>query len=190
MRQFAALRCLSLALLCCIAQASHAQDFVAYEGKNAVQEGEGGTKKSVDGIDMWADGAPPRKFTLMGYINDRRHKSGLIGMISMSSRESDIVALAKKQGADAVILVSEGAETVGFVGANNATTTGNVNTFGNTGTVRAQTWGVQTSAAVQKNNSRYAVVKYLPSVAAAPVAPVAPAASSPDVAATPAEVPK
>lgn len=52
----------------------------------------------------------------------------------MANRESDIAALAKKQGADAVILVSEGAETVGFVGANNNSTSGNINSMGNTGT--------------------------------------------------------
>ena len=37
-----------------------AQEFLPYEGKNAIQEGEGGTKKVVDGVDFWADGAPPR----------------------------------------------------------------------------------------------------------------------------------
>jgi len=89
-----------------------AQEFLPYEGKNAVKEGEGGTKKIIDGVDFWADGAPPRPFKLLGYISDRRHKTGLVGMIRMSSLESDVAELAKKNGGDAVILVAAEAETV------------------------------------------------------------------------------
>jgi hypothetical protein len=67
-----------------------AQEFLPYEGKNAIPEGEGGTKKVVDGIDFWADGALPKPFKLLGYISDRRHKTGLIGAIRMSGLESDM----------------------------------------------------------------------------------------------------
>ena len=52
-----------------------AQEFEKWEGKPNVQEGNGGTKKVVNGIDFWADGAPPRRFVLLGYIQDRRHKT-------------------------------------------------------------------------------------------------------------------
>jgi hypothetical protein len=33
-----------------------AQEFLAYEGKNAIQEGEDRTKKVVDCVEFWADG--------------------------------------------------------------------------------------------------------------------------------------
>src|SRR3954465_14411160 len=95
------------------ASASLAQDFIAFEGKNAIREGEGGAKKTVEGVDFWSDGEPPRKFKLVGYITDRRQKSGLIGMASMSGLERDVANLAKKNGGDAVILMNSEAETIG-----------------------------------------------------------------------------
>lgn len=138
-----------------------AQEFLPWEGKNAIQEGEGGTKKVVDGIDFWADGAPPRPFKLLGYISDRRHKTGLIGLIRMSSLESDVAKLAKENGADAVILVGSEAETVGTVGSSYGSAQGNANTFGGNTTMHASGWSAGSSAAVQKQQSKYAVVKYV-----------------------------
>lgn len=90
-------------------------DFIAYEGKGAVIEGKGGGKKVVEGIDFWSDGDPPLKYKLLGYLTDRRHKSGLFGMISMSGLQSNIAFEAKKVGGDAVILLYSDAETVGGV---------------------------------------------------------------------------
>ena len=65
----------SLLLVCGIAagvaSAVDAQDFLPYEGKNAVREGDGGTKKVVNGIDFWADGAPcARQRAMMLYTSE------------------------------------------------------------------------------------------------------------------------
>lgn len=138
-----------------------AQEFLPYEGKNTVQEGEGGTKKVVDGVDFWADGAPPRTFKLLGYITDRRHKTGLVGWIRMSSLDSDVAKLAKENGGDAVILVASEAETVGTVGSSYGSARGNANTVGGNTTMHATGWSTGSSAAVQKQQSKYAVVKYV-----------------------------
>ncbi len=35
-----------------------APQFLSYEGRNAVHEGQGGEKKAVDGIDFWMNGEP------------------------------------------------------------------------------------------------------------------------------------
>jgi len=145
-----------------------AQEFLPWEGKNAIQEGDGGTKKVVDGVDFWADGAPPRAFKLLGYISDRRHKTGLIGMFRMSSLEGDVAKLAKENGGDAVILVGSEAETVGTVGSSYGNAQGNANTVGGNTTMHASGWSTGSSAAVQKQQSKYAVVKYVE-----PRAPVA-----------------
>lgn len=67
-----------------LSAATFADDFKAYEGKNTTFDGNGGEKTTVDGIDFWANGAPPRKFKLLGYIEDTRLKSGLIGKLRMS----------------------------------------------------------------------------------------------------------
>ena len=156
-----------------------AQDFLPYEGKNAVQEGEGGTKRVVDGVDFWADGAPPRPFKLLGYISDHRHKTGLIGMIRMSSLESDVAKLAKENGGDAVILVASEAETVGSVGNTFGRAQGTANTTGQSATMHATGSATSMTANVQKQQSKYAVVKYVEREKAGAGEVQAPPATSP-----------
>lgn len=72
----------------------------------------------------------------------------------MSGLQKDVAKLAKESGGDAVILVAANAETVGFVGRSQATATGSGNT--------ANAYGSSMSAGVQKQNTRFAVVRYLP----------------------------
>ena len=69
--------------------------------------------------------------------------------------------------------MSEGDETVGFVGVNNSNTNASANVHGNTVNGRSNTFGSNAGMANQKNSSRYAAVKYLED---APVS--APAAAS------------
>jgi hypothetical protein len=166
--------CACLLMSCSVAAAS---DFVSYEGKDAVQEGTGGEKKVVDDIDFWSNGAPPRKFKIIGYVTDARLKSGLIGMMRMSGLNSSIAKEAKKAGGDAVILTNSEVETK-FVshetvtnGAGTANTSGNINatTNGNTtsGTFGATTTSVDHSATssydlrLEQQHTKYAVIKYL-----------------------------
>lgn len=143
-------------------QIALATEFLPFEGKNAVQEGEGGTKKVIEGVDFWANGEPPRKYQLLGFVEDTRHKSGLIGKISMSSLETDVAATAKKAGGDAVILVAAEAEIVGAVRNSFGGGQANVSAFGNSARVNGSGWNTGISSAVKKQHSRYAVVKYLP----------------------------
>ena len=140
---------------------TYAQEFIVFEGKDTVREGDGGSKKVIDGMDFWVDGSPPKPFKLIGYITDRRHKTGLFGMISMSGLESSVVELAKKNGGDAVIQVSSEAETIGT--AFNSTGTANVTSSGYGNTVRSSGFGTTSgfAAQVQKQQSKFAVVKYV-----------------------------
>src|SRR5579871_3479959 len=78
--------------------ASAAPEFLAYDGKNAIQEGQGGEHKSINGVDFWMRGAPPRRFQLIGSLTDERHKTGLWGAIRMSSLETDIAKAALAAG--------------------------------------------------------------------------------------------
>jgi hypothetical protein len=122
---------------------SMAQEFLPFEGKQTVYEGNGGTRRNIDGIDFWENGDPPKKYMLLGYITDRRHKTGIWGAISMSNLETDVAKVAKQAGADAVILVSSDTETTG--------STGYVPPNGGARTIRP----------VQKFDSKYAVIKYV-----------------------------
>jgi hypothetical protein len=156
---------------------AHASDFVAYEGKDAIQEGKGGEKKTVDGIDFWSNGAPPRKFKIIGFVTDSRLKSGLIGMIRMSGLDSSIAKEAKKAGGDAVVLTNAESVTKAYVsntqanttttanttGNFNATTNGNstTGTFGATTTAHDQSNSTTFAAPIEQQHSKYAVIKYL-----------------------------
>ena len=163
-----------LLLGCSVASAS---DFVSYEGKDAIQEGKGGEKKIVDGVDFWSNGAPPRKFKVIGYITDSRFKSGLIGMMRMSGLESSIAKEAKKAGGDAVILANSEVETKAVIHNSSTYSSGTANTSGNmnattSGNTTTGTFGATTTAQGQSNtnaydtkweqqHTKYAVIKYL-----------------------------
>jgi len=165
------------ALLLTVGTTTVASDFVSYEGRDAVQEGNGGEKKTVDGIDFWANGAPPRKFKVIGYITDSRLKTGLIGMMRMSGLDSSIAKEAKKAGGDAVILTNAEVVTKAFItntqtnssatantsGSFNGTTTGTSTTgaYGATTTTQGSSNSTTVAAPIQQQHSRYAVIKYL-----------------------------
>jgi len=138
-----------------------ADDFTTYEGKNTIFDGNGGEKTTVDGVDFWSNGAPPRKFKLLGYIEDTRLKSGLIGKLRMSGLQSTIAKETKKAGGDAAILVDANSETTGSVGFGNTSAQASATSYGNTATAQGHSFTTGASAAVQKQHTRYAVVKYL-----------------------------
>ena len=124
-------------------------DFTAYEGKDAVQEGTGGEKKTVDGVDFWSNGAPPRKSKLLGFIADNRMKSGLIGKMRMAGLESSVAKEAKEAGGDAVILAGSETETKGSVGQTQSTGNATANSYGNSTTAWGHSSGTTQTAAVQ-----------------------------------------
>lgn len=148
-----------------------AGDFIAYEGKDSVQEGTGGAKKTVDGIDFWSDGAPPRPFKLLGYIDDTRHKSGLFGLARMAGLEGSIAKTARKNGGDAVILITSEAQTKGIATQSHETGNATVSSYGgNQATVNGSTSGNSWATRVENQHSRYAVVKYLVTEPSEPMA--------------------
>lgn len=149
-----AIAVLIVAMMLFLVAPTWAQEFAAWEGKEKVYEGEGGTRKTVDGIDFWSDGSPPRKFVLIGYITDRRHKTGLLGAMRMSRLESDVARVAREAGADAVILLSAEDETTGRIGT------------GFTPPGGGNSWGSATD--IKKQNTRFAAVRYVKEVETVP----------------------
>src|SRR5258708_2674698 len=75
-----------------------ATDYYSYAG-SPVYTGQGGASKNVNGVDFWVLGTPPRKFRIIGYIEDSRKR----GIIEMATRDPNIAAKAKAAGGDAVI---------------------------------------------------------------------------------------
>jgi hypothetical protein len=123
--------CALIILALCFPALALAQEFSAFEGKAKIYEGEGGTRKTVDGIDFWDNGAPPRKFQLIGFITDSRYESGWWGALAMDNLESDVAEVAKDAGGDAVIAVRSEAQSVGG------------------------------DSSVRKHHSKFAVIKYV-----------------------------
>jgi hypothetical protein len=137
--------------------ANAAPEFLRYEGRDAVHEGRGGERKTVEGVDFWLRGDPPRRYEVIGSLNDRRHKSGLYGAIRMSGLESDLAKAAKAAGGDAVILDEARDETTGIGSSAFANANGS---YGH-GFFNGSASGFGVQRAIQDHESRYIVVKYL-----------------------------
>jgi len=60
-----------------------------------------------------------------------------------------------------VILVSSDSETVGAVGASNGMATGTANSYGNSTSANVSGFSTGVTSAVQKQNTKYVLVKYL-----------------------------
>jgi hypothetical protein len=53
--------------------ASVTTEYKTFEGVRAgIVEGKGGAKVIVDGMEIWEDGEPPRKFKVLGFIDETR----------------------------------------------------------------------------------------------------------------------
>jgi hypothetical protein len=139
-------------------QAVAAPEFLQYEGRDAVHDGRGGERKTIDGVDFWLRGDPPRRYQVLGSLEDKRHKTGLYGAIRMSGLDSDIAKAAKAAGGDAVILDAEQDEVTGVAGSS----AGNINgSYGN-GSFNANRYSFGTARTIKDHESRYVVIKYLP----------------------------
>jgi len=79
-------------------------DFAIYEGPPKVATGEGGTKITKNGIDYWTTGTPPRRYQIIGFVQDRRDElmdgGHAIGSPSIASK-------VLSAGGNAVIVESQ-----------------------------------------------------------------------------------
>ena len=97
--------------------ASSDPEFTAYKD-NTLFEGHGGVVRSVNGIELWTDGSPDRKFRILGVVvvkpGTKFRLPGLLnelaqaGQSMQSSPESHLASEAKAHGGDAVIIVQNG----------------------------------------------------------------------------------
>lgn len=143
-----------------LALSACATDYYSYSG-SPVYVGQGGASKNVNGIDFWVLGTPPRKFRIIGYIEDSRKR----GLIEMATRDSNVAAKAKAAGGDGVIRTGDFQQYVATAStaSANAHTTGNATLVGNTAQFNANTTasGTQVSVPIFWRNSQYLVIKYL-----------------------------
>jgi len=103
-------------LLCTVAgPATAGARFAAYEGPDAVRQGEGGTKVTKDGIDFWTSGSPPRAYRVIGELEDKRG-SGLLHPDAVGS--GSVAAQIKKVGGDGALVLSQDSQVVGGIVSN------------------------------------------------------------------------
>jgi len=135
--------------------------YSAWEGPS-LYTGTGGTKKTVDGIDIWQVGTPPCSFQVLGLIAQRNYNDGSpLAVLASATSQNDLVKQAKLHGGDAIVFLGQNTQVTGYSGSfqgsyqdsgygtgyYNGTTAGHANTLSQTGV---------------------AVVKYLPTVTSAP----------------------
>ena len=122
-------------------------EYKAFEGvREGIVEGRGGAKVISDGIEIWDDGEPPRKFKIIGFIDD---KYGADWIFTRSHR-GDIVKKAREAGGDAVVKVNTQSQLDGFYSAGGASAT----VYGVY--ARPSNYGSD-----QNSISKYAVIKYI-----------------------------
>ena len=86
-------------------------DFQPYEGKANVYQGEGGTKVTVDDVDLWASGTPPNKFSILGVATIPVGA----GSPSEDAVRSAVAGKVKQMGGNAAIQINNNTSFSGVV---------------------------------------------------------------------------
>ena len=79
-------------------------DFALYEGPPKIAKGEGGAKITQNGIDYWTMGTPPRRYQIIGFVQDKRDENQDGGRAIGSP---SIAKQVKAAGGNAVIIESQ-----------------------------------------------------------------------------------
>ena len=124
-------------------------EYKSFEAKDNVFEGKSGTKVVIDGMEFWDNGEPPRKFKVLGIIDDQRPG----GIIPMSQLRSDIVKKAREAGGDAIIQLGNQSQIAGYYTSGSAS----AYSYGSSATA----YGSSTTMPVRRNMAKFAVIKYV-----------------------------
>jgi len=88
-------------------------NFEPYSGPN-VFTGQGGSKRTYNGIDIWDTGSPPGRFRILGYIFQHDFENGsVMSVLADLDTMKEITKQAKQQGGDAIIFEAQNA-TFGY----------------------------------------------------------------------------
>ena len=86
-------------------------DFQPYEGKNNLYEGQGGTKIVVDGVDFWANGFPPRKYSIIGVVVSEIGA----GLGDEAFIRSAVASEVKERGGNAAVQIDNSSSFAGVI---------------------------------------------------------------------------
>ena len=99
------------AVACLLLLACATADYQAYEGRNNLYEGHGGTKVVVGGVEVWANGTPPRKFTILGVVTSEIGA----GFGDADMIRSAVASETRRRGGDAAVQISDNTAFAGVV---------------------------------------------------------------------------
>jgi hypothetical protein len=105
--------------------------FSQYEGVPIIETGQGGTRVQQNGIDYWTTGAPPRRYQVIGVIQDKRDEDW-DGGHAVGSRT--VAKRVKAAGGDAVVIQSQ-EEAGGGAGAGGGGVWGGIFAMGGSKTI-------------------------------------------------------
>ena len=103
---------LALAVILSFAGCGTAPEFSEYQGPDRAR-GTGGMVQVVQGMDVWVQGTPPRRYRILGMMQSTggRHSD-------IDYETEQIVKAAEAKGADALIVVNADDQPAGVVGYN------------------------------------------------------------------------
>jgi len=156
------LRACSLLVTAAWVPASCSTDYQPLESRApVVREGGYGTRKVVDGVDIWTFGEPPRKYQVLGIIKDERVQAGF----EMARYYHDVAAKGKQAGGNGAIEVSNSSQVTGIVTNSFTTSSSTASAYG-AGNVAFGQYSSSSSttgftAAQRHHSAQFLVVKYL-----------------------------
>jgi hypothetical protein len=123
-------------------------EYKSFEGKlDGVIDGSGGTKAVVDDMDIWYDGEPPRKFKILGFIDDSREGD----WIRMLGLQGDMVDEAREAGGDAIVKLNSQSQLARFYSAGGASSS----------LTTSAAFASSVAMTNRRHLSKYAVIKYV-----------------------------
>ncbi len=102
---------LLLILIAAILVGCATANFQPYEGRNNLYEGDGGTKDVVEGIEIWANGTPPRKYSILGVVTSEIGA----GFRSQDLIHAAVAKVARERGGDAAIQINDNTSFAGVI---------------------------------------------------------------------------
>lgn len=128
-------------------------EYKAFEGaQEGIIDGKGGSKVVVDDMEIWDDGEPPRKFKVIGFVEDTR-VARVAGWMQLSSLRGDIVEMAREVGGDAIIKLNAQSQFTRLYSAGGASV--NVDIYGSYAAF-SNAYGMP-----EKSVLKFAVIKYV-----------------------------
>jgi hypothetical protein len=116
---------------------------------DGVYAGRGGTKSVLDGMDIWSDGDPPRRYRVLGLIEDQRPSEAK----PVSQLGADVVSKARAVGGQALIQLSFRTDVVGVQDVDRSTGTAHGNA--------AAAPGSTTPMPIRRMTTRFFVIQYI-----------------------------